>query len=79
MNCNYYGSIPSDAQWRMDNRQQGARIVNGDSPLNYNLFVYYRMDFLLKNAKHRNYSTDFLFVQLAFGKEKDCGMGALGI
>ena len=35
--------------------------------------------FFLKNAKHRNYSTDFLFVQLAFGKEKDCGMGALGI
>ena len=38
MNCDYHGSIPSGAQWRMDHRLHSARIVGGDSPLNYNLF-----------------------------------------
>jgi hypothetical protein len=31
-----YESIPSNNQWRMDNRQHSARIVSGDSPLDYN-------------------------------------------
>ena len=54
MNCDYHGSIPSGAQLRMDHRQHSARIVSGDSPLNYNLYDEIEENYYGTSSKEEN-------------------------